>query len=262
MGRTRVRQTAIIIPDTHIPLHSPEALNVLHKAIKMVRPELVIHLGDVGEWDAVSSWKYAKKKRPPLDGLVADLNKDALVVNKELDRLDNTCTKAGVVDKIMLGGNHEVWLHNFVDEHDKQELFLPQYRPDKIMKLEERGWEWIEHGEYLTIGELTFYHGGHHTGIHHTRQHAINLGTNICYGHNHSVQRGGIANLKGVHAAFCIGCLKGCQGENNKWLRGKKMNWSHAFAIVYWHSDGTFRLEIVDITGGKTFLWGKEINGN
>jgi len=262
MGRTRVRQTGIIIPDTHIPLHSQEAMNVVYKAIKLVKPELVMHLGDVGEWDAVSSWKYAKKKRPPLEQLVRNLKQDALVVNTELDRLDHVCRNAGVKEKIMLGGNHEVWLDNFVNDNDEDRDFLDRFTPQNIMKLQERGWEWVNHGEYLTIGELTFYHGGHCGTQHHARQHLVNLGVNVVYGHQHSVQRASLSGLNGVHAAFCIGCLKSCQGENNKWLRGRKVNWSHAFAIVYWNSDGTFRVEMVDVTDGRTTLWGRELNGN
>lgn len=262
MGRTRVKQTAVIIPDTHAPLHNKAAIRCVEKAIKLVRPEVVIHLGDVGEWDSVSRWKYIRKKRPPLEYVLMDLEKDKKHVTELLDSIDHTCELAGVQDKLMLFGNHEVWLNNFVEEHDKNELYLPQYRPENIMALEKRGWEWVKHGEYVTMGDLSIYHGGHHTGIHHTRQHCINLGANVLYAHNHSVQRDSLASLNGVHAAFCIGCLKDCQGENNKWLKGRKMNWSHSFAIVYWNGDGTFRVEQVDITGGTTNVWGKWIDGN
>lgn len=262
MGRKRVKQTAVIIPDTHVPLHNQQAVNCVYKAIKLVRPDMVIHLGDVGEWNSVSSWKYAKKKRPPLEYILKDLEGEKKEVNMFLDELDHTCELAGVKDKVMLMGNHEVWLTNFVEEHDAHELYLPQYKPENIMDLKERGWVWHRNGEYLTIGELSLYHGGHHTGVHHARMHCIHLGTNVLYAHNHGVQRDGLASLRGVHAAFCIGCLKDCQQENNKWLKGRKVNWSHSFAIVYWNSDGTFRVEQVDITSGVTNVWGKWIYGN
>lgn len=261
MGRHRQKQTAVIIPDTHAPLHNPAAMNVVYKTIKLVKPEMVMHLGDVGEWDSVSGWKYAKKKRPPLEYILKDLEVDKKDVNNMLDELDHTCKLAGVKDKLMFMGNHEVWLDNFVEEHDRNELFLPQYKPENIMGLKERGWDWVKHGEYVTIGDLALYHGGHHNGVNSARQHCINLGTNVLYGHNHSVQRASLANLKGVHAAWSIGCLKDCQGEANKWLKGKKMNWSHSLAIVYFDVD-IFRVEQVDITGGKTCVWGKWIDGN
>jgi len=262
MGRMRIKQTAIVIPDTHAPLQSQAAMNCVYKAIKLVRPDMLIHLGDVGEWDAVSSWKYAKKKRPPLEYILADLEKDKIAVNLMLDEIDHAAKLAGVKDKLMLMGNHEVWLDNFVDEHDRNELFLPQYKPVNIMDLERRGWDSVPHGEYVTIGDLSIYHGGHHSGVNHARMHCINLGTNVLYAHNHGVQRASMPNLKGVHAAFCIGCLKDCQSGKNKWLKGRKVNWSHAFAIVYWNGDGTFRVEVVDITGGTTNVWGKWIDGN
>ena len=50
--------------------------------------------------------------------------------------------------------------------------------------------------------------------------------------------------------------------EANSWLKNRKTNWGHAFGIVDWFSNGDFRLDVVDITKGKTFLWGKLIDGN
>ncbi len=262
MGRQRMKRTAIVIPDTHAPLQNKAAMNCLYKAIKLVRPDMLIHIGDVGEWDSVSSWKYAKKKRPPLEYILADLERDKKCVNKMLDEIDHAAKLAGVREKLMLTGNHEIWLDNFVEEHDRDELFLSQYKPENIMNLNKRGWNLSPYGEYITIGNLSMYHGGHHVGINHARMHCLNLGANVMYGHNHSVQVASVPNLNGVHAAWCIGCLKDCQGENNKWLKGRRVNWSHCFSVVYWNVDGTFRVELVDITGGTTHLWGKYIDGN
>ena len=76
------------------------------------------------------------------------------------------------------------------------------------------------------------YHGGHYSTINHTRQHAQNLGKNILYGHTHDVQRSGMTHVDG------------------------------AFAIIDWFPTGDFRIDVVDIYNGRTFVWGKEINGN
>ena len=68
--------------------------------------------------------------------------------------------------------------------------------------------------------------------------------------------------MDGTHAGFSLGCLKDMSDEANVWLKNRKTNWSHAFAIVDWFNSGDFRLDLVDITKGKTILWGQEINGN
>jgi len=251
-------ERAIVIPDLHVPLHDNAAVECCLKAIGFIRPTIAIFLGDIGEWESVSKWMYAKKKRPPVEYILNDIHRDAAEVNEVLDRFDSIFHYNNVQRKIMMLGNHEVWLENFVTEHP----YLVEYLPERIMRLNERGYESYAHGTYLQIGELNFYHGGHHVGVNHARQHAINLGTNVMYAHNHDISRASLANLNGIHSAFSIGCLKKVQGEANKWLKGRKMNWGHSFAIVDWMEDGTFRADTVDITGGKTMIWGIRIDGN
>ena len=63
----KVTRRAIVIPDQHFPIHDEAAIKVVLKAIKIVKPNVFINLGDVGEWESVSGWKYKRRKRPPLE---------------------------------------------------------------------------------------------------------------------------------------------------------------------------------------------------
>ena len=45
-------------------------------------------------------------------------------------------------------------------------------------------------------------------------------------------------------------------------LKGRLHNWQHAFAIVDWYTNGNFKVEVVDIQDGVTYLWGDLIDGN
>ncbi len=247
----------IIIPDSHVPLHDEAATNCVLKAIEITKPNVAIFLGDIGEWDSVSSWKYKRRKRPPVEYIIKDIEKDAEVVNNFLDKFDESFNKINLTNKHVLMGNHEIWLNNFVEEHP----YLTKYLPENVMRLKERKYKWLPYGKFMSIGKLHFYHGGHHAGVYHARQHVVHLGVNVMYGHNHDVSRESLARLDGVHAGFCIGCIKECCSDSNKWLRGKSMNWGHSFAIIDWNTDGTFRADIVDITNGQTNLWGVSING-
>jgi len=56
-----------ITPDKHFPLHDKAAISVVCKAIELVQPDIYIDLGDVGEFESVSHWKYKRRKRPPLE---------------------------------------------------------------------------------------------------------------------------------------------------------------------------------------------------
>ena len=42
---------AIVTPDKHFPLHDKKAINVVCKAIKIIKPSIYIDLGDTGEWE-------------------------------------------------------------------------------------------------------------------------------------------------------------------------------------------------------------------
>ena len=53
-----MKKRAVVCGDTHFPLHDQSAINCVLKAIKIVEPNIFIHLGDVGEWESVSAGKW------------------------------------------------------------------------------------------------------------------------------------------------------------------------------------------------------------
>ena len=73
-----MKKRAVVCGDTHFPLHDQSAINCVLKAIKIVQPNVFIHLGDVGEWESCSSWKYKKIKRPPLEYILPEIEKETL----------------------------------------------------------------------------------------------------------------------------------------------------------------------------------------
>ena len=249
---------AIVIPDIHFPLQDDAAINVVLKAIKMVKPNIFVCLGDLGEWKSISPWRYKRRKRPPLEYTIEDLEVEAAKVNEGLDLFDNALKSVGCTDKHMIEGNHDDWLNSFVEEFP----YLPQYKFKNIMSLKERGYKYYPYGHLMHIGKLYFYHGGHYTTVNHTRQHVMNLGKNVLYGHTHDVQRQGVTHVDGAHHAWTLGCLKDMSKEKNAWLRGRETNWCHAFGIIDWFDDNNFRIDVIDIHKGKTYVWGKLVDGN
>ena len=259
MARTKNKhKRAVVIPDVHFPFQDDKAISCVLKAIKLVKPEIFICLGDLGEWHSVSPWRYKRRRRPPLEYTIDDLVKEAELVNKGLDRFDDVLKEVKCTEKHMIEGNHDNWLNFFVEEYP----YLSQYEFKNIMNLKERGYKYYKYGKYLKIGKLYFYHGGHYTTVYHTRQHAMNLGKNIVYGHVHDVQRIGVTHVDGAHHGFSLGCLKDMSADSNIWLKGRYVNWAHAFGIIDWFPNGDFRLDVVDITNGKTFVWGQPISGD
>ena len=96
----------------------------------------------------------------------------------------------------------------------------------------------------------------------HARNHLTKLGCNLIYGHHHDLQQASITHVTGQKSAWSLGCLKDMTGENNRWLGGRKHNWSHAFAIVDFLENGYFIVHVIPIINGITSIYGEKIDGN
>ena len=257
MKKSPVRR-AIVTPDKHFPLADMPSIKVLCKTIEIVKPDIYIDLGDVGEWSGCSHWQWSKKKRPPLEYQLPFIEQDVVDVNKGMDIIDESLDKIKCKDRHMIVGNHDEWMNKFVCENP----YLKDYKFENAVDLKGRGYKHHPCGKYLKIGKLNFYHGHHLGTLNHTRNHLTKLGANVMYGHHHDLQQTSITHMDGVKSAWSIGCLKDMKDEKNAWLGGRKINWSHAFAIVDFFQSGLFTVHIIQIINGKTSLWGEVIDGN
>ena len=83
-----VIKRVVVTPDKHFPLHDKKAINVVCKAIKIIKPDAYIDLGDTGEWALFSRHHWKNKEKPPLEVLIPMLNKEVKAVNKGMDIID------------------------------------------------------------------------------------------------------------------------------------------------------------------------------
>ena len=258
-NRAGIVQRAIVTPDKHFPLADKKAINVVCKAIEIVKPDTYVDLGDTGEWEMFSNHYWKNREKPPLEVLIPMLNKEVALVNKGMDIIERSLDNAGCKERHFIQGNHELWLDNFVIKHP----YLPEYKTELALKLEKRGYEYWEYisTSKLKIGKLNFTHGDY-VPIHHAKKHLAAYKENIIYGHTHDLQRFTETGLGGTQSAWSLGCLKNMSSEKNRWLKGNLHNWNHAFAIVDWFKGGDFKVEVVEIIRGRTSLWGEMINGS
>ena len=61
-----VVKRVVVTPDKHAPIHDRAAINVVKKSIEIVKPDIYVDLGDLGEWGSVSHWQWKRKKKPPV----------------------------------------------------------------------------------------------------------------------------------------------------------------------------------------------------
>ena len=112
-----VVRRAIVTPDKHFPLADIPAISCLKQAIEIVKPDIYIDLGDVGEWHGCSHWQWKRKKRPPLEYQIPFIDQDILEVNKGMDWIDESLDKVNCKERYMIEGNHDAWMNCFVAEH-------------------------------------------------------------------------------------------------------------------------------------------------
>ena len=254
----KVSKRVIVTPDKHFPLHDQKAINVLTKTINIVQPTAYVDLGDVGEWEAFSHWKYKRKKAPPLEFLTEEFDKDVNDVNRCMDIVDESLDKANCKKKYITEGNHDNWLNMAVEKYP----YIPQYRFSNAVSLKDRGYNYYPFGQHLKIGKLYFYHGHQYGGQYHTSNHLRKLGCNVMYGHWHDLQQMSATHMDGAKSAWSIGCLKDMSADKNTWLDNRRINWAHAFAIVDFFQGGHFTVHVIQIIDGKTSLWGELVDGS
>lgn len=249
----------------HVPLHDKAAVKCALRAIEIIRPEIIIHIGDLAEFEGASHWKWRKKKRPPLEYQLRDIDRDIADANAMLDRIDAVAEASGVQKKYFCQGNHDEWLDRVVEENPflatTSHRFGTGYKFEDAMSLHKRGWKFYRLGDMLKIGHLYFYHGYSVSGIYHARQHLLKMGVNVMYGDKHDIQNASITHIDSQKSAWCIGCLKRLDRDANEWLKGKPHNWGHAFATVDWFGKD-FSVNVHRIIKGRVSVHGELINGN
>ncbi len=252
-----VIKRVVVTPDKHFPLHDQKAINVLKKTIEIVKPDAYVDLGDVGEWNAFSAWKFKRRKAPPLEYLIEDFEQDVKDVNRGMDMVDESLDKANCNEKYITEGNHDNWLNMAVEKYP----YIPQYKFKNAVNLADRGYTYYPMGKFLKLGKLFFYHGHQFGGQYHAANHLRKKGCNVMYGHWHDLQQHSVTHHDGAKSAWSIGCLKDMSPKANDWLQYRDVNWAHAFAIVDFFEKGLFTVHIIQIINGKTCLWGEVIKG-
>ena len=252
-----VVKRVIVTPDKHVPLHDVLAVSVVRQAIEIIKPDVYIDLGDLGEWASVSHWQWKRKKKPPVEYIIPKLEDEIKSVNIFLDEIDSSLDKAGCKKRHICAGNHDEWLDHFVQEYP----YLSRYGFKQAIKSDDRGYVYHKAGEYFKLGKMFFYHGHHFGGQYHASNHLRKLGCNIIYGHHHSLQQDSVTHMDGPKSAWSLGCLKDMSSDKNQWLGGRQHKWAHAFGVVDFFAHGHFTVHIVQIVNGMASLWGELIKG-
>ena len=153
----------------------------------------------------------------------------------------------------MLEGNHERWIEDYLDAEPEFEGMIEI----KVnLKLQERGYQWIEQRKHFKIGKLYFIHGDYKEGympVYHTKAVAGIYSKSVVYGHVHYNQtHSGVTPFDAKpYQTQSVGCL--CN-LNPHWRRNQASAWMNSFYTAYLLPNGNFQPYAVNIVDNK-FVW-------
>lgn len=237
----------LIATDTHFK--AGEELNPAYLVFKRFfeawKPDMFFHLGDILDWDFISSFSQGVMKK------VANHNfRDEFdVLERELDDWQ-TYTK----QVVLLSGNHDERVYKAIEKNTSLEK-LVEY--ERILDLKERKVPFLRDTQQpYKLGKLNLIHGWF-CGQNHAKKHLDVYSGNLAYGHLHVSQTASkvLAATKQEIQAWSIPCL--CD-KNPDYMDGAPSGWQHGFATVYMDDAGNFNLYPINIIKDRFFFEGRE----
>ncbi len=217
------------------------------RAARQFKPKIMITLGDFGDYHATS--RHPKDPNRTRDLAVElDANNEAL---DELDALES------VEDKRFIAGNHEYNVTRFLMEK-APELFNV-VKVEKLLKLKERGWQYIPYHDYTRVGKLYLTHDTGAAGATAHVKASNDFGSNAVIGHTHRMSTNYSTTITGkAHLAAMFGWL-GDRAKAEYMYKVNTRHWSLGFGTGYMEPNGTVHITPIPIIDYKCMLEGRLI---
>ncbi len=237
----------LIIPDCHVPYHSPQAWATALAAARTMHPENIVVIGDFVDCYSVS--RYGKSP-----ARVGNLKQELENAGPMLRELAACATQR----RIYTEGNHEVRYEALVAAHAPALFGLLSIR-ELILHPDDR-WEWVPYQQWITVGKMSYSHDVGRSGVNAGRESLREFGGNITFGHSH---RGGIAyesTIKGEHrVALNVGWLGDPLKIDYAHRASALRNSQHGFGWVVQDAAGMSWANFIPIINGTCIVDGQYI---
>lgn len=210
----------LILGDLHAPYHSLIAWGLMMQVARDLKPEWLVIMGDFADFYAVSDHDKAPERANRLD-------EELEVVEKLLDQLD----ALGAQDKLYIEGNHEDRLRRYLM---KNPALARVVSTEKLLKLKERGWEFVPYKRHARRGALHYTHDVGTSGRNAVFKALETYQTSVVTGHSHRLQyivEGSATGECKVSAAF--GWMGDVEQVEYMTLAAARKNWALGFGVGY-----------------------------
>tara|TARA_R110002020_G_scaffold171937_1_gene362007 strand:+ start:1986 stop:2738 length:753 start_codon:yes stop_codon:yes gene_type:complete len=245
--RQKKLQKILFVTDAHVPYQDHAALNLIHKTIRKIKPDVLCILGDFADFYSVSAHDKSPDRSLRLTDEVAS-------VRKELSRFEKYKFKR----KIFISGNHENRLERYISSR-APELFGLVTIPE-LFKLRQNGWEYVPYKRHVMIGNLAVSHDYGSAGATAHKTASQRLGNPVVIGHTH---RAGTVSRRNLDGDLVMSGMFGWLGDVSQidYAHSAQVgtDWVSGFGIGYMNQKGVVVLNSVPILGNSCVVEGQLI---
>ena len=234
------------IPDCHWPYADKRAWGVMVRAMRTLKPDTLVTLGDFGDF-------YCTSRHTKDPNRSRDLKTEVDACNDALDELDTL----GVKDKRFILGNHEDNLERYLSERAPELYNL--VRVEELFLLKGRGWKVIPYKDFDRIGRLVLTHDVGYAGRDAHLRSGSDVGANILIGHTHRLATGYSSDLLGKHRVAAMSGWLGDRHAAEYMYKAKTKDWALGFSVGYQETNGTVHVFPVPIVDYRCVLEGRII---
>lgn len=235
----KANNNILFLTDIHLPYHDINALTLALEYGKQKNVNTIYLNGDIMDCYQVSFHEKDPRKR--------DMAHEFDVARQFLDLLAREFPKAKIFWK---EGNHCMRWERYLRVKAPILLGMDEFRLSVILKLRERGIEWIPNHQLVKIGKLCAIHGNEMKGgggINVARTLWLKASTNIIAGDKHKTQEMIETDIENKsYGAWSVGCL--CE-LNPEYLPYNR--WNLGFAHITVEKDSIYHVRNMRIIGGK-----------
>ena len=135
-----------LIGDVHSPFHDKQSWDLMVRALADFKADTLVSLGDFVDFFSVSHWSKNPER-------AFSLKEEIETASALLDELEARTPGA---KRIFVAGNHEDRLQRYLQ--DKAPELFQFIDVPKLLKLAERGWEYVPYKQSIRLGKLNITH--------------------------------------------------------------------------------------------------------
>src|SRR5678809_756118 len=234
-----------VCPDVHVPYHSERALALFKKSLKVLKPDILVIIGDFPDCYSVSRFNKDPSRRLNLKWEIDQ----AKAEYQALTRLVGTT--------YYCEGNHERRLETYLNERAPELYGLLQIR--ELLGVPSQNW--TPYQDWRTIGKMAFSHDVGRSWVNAGRQTLQEFGGNIVFGHTH---RGGTnyeCTVKGdARVSLNVGWLGDPMQVDYRHRASAIRNSQHGFGWILQDQRGYSTASFIPmIKGSLVIVDGREI---